>query len=126
MSFVIASQQTAGVRKIAMVADARKHIEQFALLRLRIRSAIRREQRQRQPPRDFNRSLISRFFFAAKMPLQFDINAVAPKTFAKPLNRLRSEPDSTFRQRIGERPLLPTRQTNQPLREPIQLPCREY
>ena len=115
MPLGIARQQAAGVRKIAMMADACKHIEQFALLRLRIRSAICGEQRQRQFARDFDRRLIPRFFFAAKMPLQFDVNIVTSKAFAKPFHRLRGEPDSAFRKRMGERALFATGQTNQAL-----------
>src|ERR1700733_2557202 len=125
MPLGIAGQQAPGIRKIAMMTNARKHIEQFALLRLRVRSAIGRQQRQRQFPGNLNRRLIPRLFLAAVMPLQFDINAVTSKTFAKPLNCLRSEPNSTFRKRVGERPLFPTRQTNQPLCVPIQLTRRE-
>ena len=45
--------------------------------RLRVADAIGGQQRQMQFARDFHGRLIARFFFAAKMPLQFHIDIFA-------------------------------------------------
>src|ERR1700759_5237637 len=105
MSLSVARQQSPCVRKIAMVANTRKHIEQLALLRLRVRSTICSQQRQRQPPRNFDCSLISRFFLAAIMALEFDVNAIASKNLAKLRHRLRRALNTAVRQRMRQWPL---------------------
>ncbi len=72
-----------------MIANARKNVQQFALLWLRMTNTIRCQQRQRQFPRNLDRRLIARLFFPAKMPLQLNINIFASKDFAKLHERLR-------------------------------------
>ena len=82
--------------------------------RLGIRHAIGRQQRQRQFPRNFNRSLIARFFFAAKMSLQFDIHIVLAKNLAKLFALLGSRRSCRRCQRVCQRPFFAAGQANQP------------
>ena len=116
MALGIARQKPPSRGEIAMIANTCEHIQDFALPRLRITNAIRRQQRQLQLPRDFNGSMIARFFIAAKMPLQFHVNVLSPKQFAKPLHALHSARNASVRQRMRERPLLASRQADESAR----------
>ena len=77
MALGIAGEKSSGGRERAVMADAGEDIEHFALRRLRVANAIGGEQRQIQFARDFEGRLVARFFFAAEMALQFDVNIVA-------------------------------------------------
>ena len=83
MALGIAREQASGGGESAVMANAGENVQHFPFVRQRVAHAIGRQQRQRQFARNFDGRLIARFFFAAKMPLQFDINIFAAKEFAK-------------------------------------------
>jgi hypothetical protein len=88
------------------------HVKDFARWRLRMRDAIGRKQGQMQFARNFNRGLIACLFFAAEMPLQFDVDIVAAKKFAELLDTFNSAHDSSMSERMRQRPFFTARKTD--------------
>ena len=76
--------------------------------------AIGGQQRQRQFPRDFHGRLIARFFFAAEMPLQFDVDIFAAEEFAELLHALQSPARiPPCAERMRQRAFFASREANQ-------------
>ena len=75
--------------------------------------AIRRQERQSQPPRDFNRRLIPRFLIAMQMSLQLDIYIVPPENFAELPHAFDSGFHSAAAQRMRQRTFFAARQADQ-------------
>ena len=74
MAFGIARKQTARFRKRFLVMQAGENIEHFALLFRGVADSVSGNERQLQRAGQFDSRLITCFFFAIKMALEFNIN----------------------------------------------------
>ena len=96
-----------------MVANAGEDVQHFALVRKRMADAIGGQQRQRQFARDLQRRLIARFFLAAEMPLQFDIDILAAEKIAELQDALRRLLHPSLPQRMRQRPFFASGKADQ-------------
>ena len=113
MALGIAAEQAAGVGQHAVMADAGEHVEHLALLGLRVRDAVGRQQRQFQFSRNVHRGLVARFFLAAEMPLQFDVHIFAAERAAKLLHAFDGRVHPALRQSMRQRAFVAARQADQ-------------
>src|SRR6202142_3953881 len=118
MALGIARQQTSGSGERAMVLQRGERIRQLAFMRHGIVDAIGREQRQPQSFRDLDRDPVSVFFFAMKMPLQFNVNIGwaeirSSENLGQALYGFECRSGSALRQRNCQRSFSPTGQANQ-------------
>ena len=63
--------------------------------------------------RDLDRNAVSIFFFAMKMPLQFDVNIALAKNFRQPLHRFECRLRSTLPERRSQRSFFSAGEANQ-------------
>jgi len=113
MAFGIAREEASGGIQIAMMADAGEYVQHFTLVGKRMAHRIGGHERQRQFARDLPRRLIARFFLAAEMPLQFDIDVLATEEIAKLPDRLRRLRYSALHKRMRQRPFFAAGKANQ-------------
>ncbi len=86
-----------------MIADRSENVKHLPLDARRMRDAIRSQQRQAQPPRDFDSRLIPRFLVAMQMALQLDIYIVASENPAKPPHTFDSAFNAATPKRVCQR-----------------------
>jgi len=62
---------------------------------------------------DFDGRLVARFFLAVKVPLQLDVNVLAPENLAECMHARRARFRSSSRKRVRQRPFRSARKAEQ-------------
>jgi len=95
MALGIKIQQASGGGQRAVIANAGENIQNFPAMWRSVTHSVGCQQRQIQFPGNNYRRLISRFFHAAEMPLQFHVNIFISKNAAKLPHAFRPALNST-------------------------------
>ena len=95
------------------MADRGEHVEQLAVILLRIAHAVGRNHRQAQALRYAKQRLVAALLFALLVPLQFEIHIAAPVNRRQPLGDLPRLAFSAARERRRQRSLLAACQADQ-------------
>src|SRR5262245_9087236 len=90
------------------MAQRGENVAEFAFLFGGIRHAIGREDGKLQSMGYFDGDTVAGFFFAVKMPLQFDVNILASEDFDQAKNRSKCFPRTAARERRGKRAIICT------------------
>src|SRR6266566_1766385 len=99
VTLIVSLQKPSRRFELAVVANAGKHIEDFAVLEMSVTHSVGRKERQMQALRKAHGSLVSRFFGRIEMALNLYINVPFSKNRKKPFY----VPSGLFRSSVGER-----------------------
>src|SRR5690348_11046372 len=110
MPFIVSFQQTPGGSEFAMIPNAGKYVQDFAIRGVRVANTIRREKRQAQALRQTHRRLIAMLFRWIEMTLQFDIDIAPPENSRQLLDCPASLFVPSSRKRTRQYSFFPARQ----------------
>jgi len=114
--FGVASEQTSGGGKRAVVANGSEGIAKFATLRDGVADTVGRQQWKIQGTGESDGGAIARFFLALEMTLQFDVDVARAEDADELIDLASSFLDPTLLQSCGEEAFVSASEADQAMR----------